>query len=68
MSSVGVEGPRKRDLSIELSSRWHVAQTHPHAEAKASLHLRRQGFEIYLPRYLKSRRHRVRSTPPTGLF
>jgi transcriptional antiterminator RfaH len=37
--------------------RWYVAQTHPHAEAKASLHLARQGFEIYLPRYLKKRRH-----------
>jgi transcriptional antiterminator RfaH len=44
-------------MSIELSSRWSVAQAHPHAEAKASLHLRRQGFEIYLPRYRESRRH-----------
>jgi transcriptional antiterminator RfaH len=40
-----------------LSSRWYVAQTQPHAENKASAHLRRQGFEIYLPRYLKQRRH-----------
>jgi transcriptional antiterminator RfaH len=39
------------------SPRWYVAQTHPHAEAKAELHLTRQGFEIYLPRYLKKRRH-----------
>jgi len=39
------------------SPRWFVAHTHPHAEAKASLHLVRQGFEIYLPRYLKRRRH-----------
>ena len=37
--------------------RWYVAQTHPHAETKASLHLRRQGFDVYLPRYLKQRRH-----------
>ncbi len=44
-------------MSTDLCSRWYVAQTHPHGEAKASLHLRRQGFEIYLPRYLKSRRH-----------
>ena len=36
---------------------WYVAQTHPHAETKASLHLRRQGFDVYLPRYLKQRRH-----------
>jgi transcriptional antiterminator RfaH len=39
------------------SPNWYVAQTHPHAEAKAGLHLGRQGFEIYLPRYLKKRRH-----------
>ena len=36
---------------------WFVAHTHPHAEAKASLHLVRQGFEVYLPRYLKRRGH-----------
>ncbi len=39
------------------SPQWYVAQTHPHAETKASLHLTRQGFEIYVPRYLKKRRH-----------
>ena len=37
--------------------RWFVAQTHVHAETKATFHLARQGFEIYLPRYLKKRRH-----------
>ena len=36
---------------------WHVVQAHFHAEAKAQLHLARQGFETYLPRYLKRRRH-----------
>jgi transcriptional antiterminator RfaH len=44
-------------MSVHFGSRWYVAQTHPRAETKASLHLRRQGFEIYLPRYLKHRRH-----------
>jgi transcriptional antiterminator RfaH len=39
------------------SQRWFVAHTHPHAEVKACLHLERQGFEFYLPRYLKRRRH-----------
>ena len=39
------------------SPHWYVAQTHPHAEAKAGLHLSRQGFENYLPRYLRKRRH-----------
>ncbi|MGB1548045.1 MAG: transcriptional activator RfaH [Alphaproteobacteria bacterium] len=37
--------------------RWFVARTHPQAEAKAAAHLRRQGFEVYLPRYAKTRRH-----------
>ena len=39
------------------SVRWYVAQTQPHAEAKAAAHLCRQGFDVYLPRYLKRRRH-----------
>ena len=37
--------------------RWYVVQSHPHAEGKAVRHLERQGFETYLPRYLKRRRH-----------
>jgi transcriptional antiterminator RfaH len=44
-------------MTAELRSRWFVAHTHPHAEAKATAHLDRQGFEIYFPRYLKRRRH-----------
>jgi transcriptional antiterminator RfaH len=36
---------------------WHVVQTQPHAEQKAAAHLVRQGYSIYLPRYLKRRRH-----------
>lgn len=39
------------------ASRWHVVETHPHAETKAAMHLRRQGYEIYLPVYKKTRRH-----------
>src|SRR5215471_17154229 len=37
--------------------RWYVVQTQPHAETRAVAHLMRQGFETYLPRYLKRRRH-----------
>jgi transcriptional antiterminator RfaH len=37
--------------------RWYVVQTHVHAETKAAAHLMRQGYSIYLPRYLKRRRH-----------
>jgi transcriptional antiterminator RfaH len=38
-------------------ARWYVVQTHVHAETKAATHLVRQGYPIYLPRYLKRRRH-----------
>jgi transcriptional antiterminator RfaH len=44
-------------MTAELHPRWYVAYTNPHAEAKATAHLNRQGFEIYFPRYLKRRRH-----------
>jgi transcriptional antiterminator RfaH len=36
---------------------WFVVHTQPRAEAKAMQHLRNQGFAVYLPRYLKRRRH-----------
>jgi len=42
-------------------SRWYVVQTQPHAEAKAAVHLARQGFATYLPHYLKRRRHARRT-------
>jgi transcriptional antiterminator RfaH len=44
-------------MTIELSPRWFVVHTQPHAEIKASSHLVRQGFDVYCPRYLKRRRH-----------
>ncbi|HUZ31017.1 MAG TPA: transcriptional activator RfaH [Xanthobacteraceae bacterium] len=44
-------------MSAMESYRWHVVRTQPHAENKACAHLGRQGFETYLPRYLKKRRH-----------
>jgi transcriptional antiterminator RfaH len=48
---------------------WYVVQTHPHAEAKAAAHLTRQGYSIYLPRYLKQRRHARRlEIVPAPLF
>lgn len=36
---------------------WYVVYTHAQAEAKALEHLRRQGYQAYLPRYHKWRRH-----------
>lgn len=50
-------------LARELASdgvsdaRWFVAQTHLRAEAKAAAQLIRQGFQVYLPRFSKRRRH-----------
>jgi transcriptional antiterminator RfaH len=49
--------------------RWYVVQTQPHCEGKAVWHLGRQGFETYLPRYEKRRRHARRiETVATPLF
>jgi transcriptional antiterminator RfaH len=36
---------------------WFVVQTQVNGEAKAARNLLRQGYEVYLPRYLKRRRH-----------
>ncbi len=44
-------------MSIFPAQRWYVVQTRPRGEGKAVIHLARQGFETYLPRYLKGRRH-----------
>jgi transcriptional antiterminator RfaH len=44
-------------MTNDSGSQWYVAHTQPHGEAKAVAHLSRQGFGIYLPRYLKRRRH-----------
>jgi transcriptional antiterminator RfaH len=41
---------------IDLDA-WYVVQTQVNAEAKAARNLVRQGFEIYLPRYLRRRSH-----------
>ena len=44
-------------MSEALDARWYVVQTQVNGEAKAAQNLLRQGYEIYLPRYLKRRRH-----------
>ena len=44
-------------------------QSQPNAECKAVVHLARQGFATYLPRYLKRRRHARRvDIVPAPLF
>ncbi|HER26028.1 MAG TPA: transcriptional activator RfaH [Rhodospirillales bacterium] len=37
--------------------RWYVVRTHAMAEEKANFNLTRQGYNSYLPRYLKRRSH-----------
>ncbi len=44
-------------MSEKIGPRWYVVQTQVNGEAKAAQNLLRQGYEIYLPRYLKRRRH-----------
>lgn len=44
-------------MSHFIGKRWYVVRTHVHGEAKAAQSLLRQGFGVYLPRYLKRRRH-----------
>lgn len=44
-------------MSEFKGTRWYVVQTQINGETKAAENLRRQGFETYLPRYLKRRRH-----------
>jgi transcriptional antiterminator RfaH len=46
-----------QNLDPHLNTRWFVAHTQPNAEAKAAANLERQGFGVYVPRYLKRRRH-----------
>jgi len=44
-------------MSDSTVAHWYVVQTQVNGEAKAAENLRRQGYETYLPRYLKRRRH-----------
>ncbi len=41
--------------------RWYVVATRPQAEARAAQHLANQGFEVWLPEFLKRRRHARRT-------
>jgi transcriptional antiterminator RfaH len=44
-------------MSEAIDARWYVVQTQVNGEAKAAQNLLRQGYAVYLPRYLKRRRH-----------
>jgi transcriptional antiterminator RfaH len=48
---------------------WYAVYTQPRSEERAQEHLARQGFEVFLPRYLKRRSHARRVTErPAPLF
>jgi transcriptional antiterminator RfaH len=52
-----------------MTHRWYVVQTQTHAENKAAANLLRQEFDVYVPRYLKRRRHaRKTELVPAPLF
>ncbi len=36
---------------------WCAVQTHFRSEDKAAFHLRQQGYDVFLPKYLKRRKH-----------
>lgn len=49
--------------------RWYAIYTQPHRETLAREHLERQGFEVFLPQYVKRRRHaRKIEDVPAPLF
>jgi transcriptional antiterminator RfaH len=59
----------ERSATAEVPTRWYVAKTHPNGEQKALFHLKRQGFNVYLPRYLRRVSHARRiSWQPRPLF
>ncbi|WP_085902030.1 transcription termination/antitermination protein NusG [Kiloniella majae] len=42
---------------MDSGGKWYVVRTQTLAESRATAHLNNQGFEVYLPRYCKQRRH-----------
>lgn len=42
---------------VEGNTRWYVVHTRVRAEMRAAQQLRQQGFDVYLPRYARRRRH-----------
>jgi transcriptional antiterminator RfaH len=44
-------------MSDSTSPAWYAVQRQPHGESRAAFNLAHQGFEVYSPRYLKTRRH-----------
>ena len=45
------------DTRSDVGRRWYAVHTLPRAETSAERHLERQGFDVFLPRIRKTRRH-----------
>ena len=55
--------------SLDIAGRWYVAKTQPNTENKALFHLERQGFDVYLPRFMRRIKHARRTSwQPRPLF
>lgn len=48
-------------MTMAQGPAWYAVQTHARAEFKAHDHLRRQNYQIYLPRHAKTIRHARRT-------
>ena len=46
---------------MDAPKAWYVVHTRPRGEETAQRHLTRQGFDAFLPQYLKRRRHARRT-------
>ena len=56
-------------LNLESSTRWYVLRTLPRQEALAETQLTHQGFQVFLPRIIVTRRHaRKFETKKIALF
>ena len=54
---------------MDAPNSWYVVHTRPRGEETARRHLMRQGFDAFLPQYLKRRRHARRTDwVPRPLF
>ena len=49
--------PCHASLALQEQERWYVVRTQPHREAQAARQLENQAYRVFLPRFLKSRRH-----------
>jgi transcriptional antiterminator RfaH len=49
--------PYQGPLPLAAQERWYVVRTQPHRETRAARQLENQSFRVFLPRFLKSRRH-----------